>query len=181
MAEKINVQKTLIPKEPDKVGYWITPREIYEQLNSEFHFDFDPCPYPRPMDYDGLINEWGKCSYVNPPFNNMAKWVHKAIEQNNQGKTIVMVLPVQRNVLHLIKAGAEFRPFEGVRWQNPEGKENKSGWPTALAILRNPKPKGDGEQMEIVIEFKSPYVYLCPECEIWWKGLGEFQKEPDAE
>ena len=33
--------------------------------------------------------------------------------------------------------------------------------------------------MQIVIEFKSPYIYLCPECEIWWKGLGEFQKEPN--
>ena len=24
-----------------------------------------------------------------------------------------------------------------------------------------------------------PYSNLCPECEIWWKGLREFQKEPN--
>ena len=27
--------------------YWITPPDLYERLDAEFHFDFDPCPYPR--------------------------------------------------------------------------------------------------------------------------------------
>lgn len=29
-----------------KKEYWITPPEIYKALDQEFHFDFDPCPYP---------------------------------------------------------------------------------------------------------------------------------------
>ena len=32
--------------------YWIIPPEIYEPLNNEFHFNFDPCPYP--FERDGI-------------------------------------------------------------------------------------------------------------------------------
>lgn len=48
--------------------FWLTPPEIYTVLNEEFNFDFDPCPYPRPEDYNSLDIEWGQSSYVNPPF-----------------------------------------------------------------------------------------------------------------
>ncbi|MGH2639446.1 MAG: hypothetical protein ACRDF4_09230 [Rhabdochlamydiaceae bacterium] len=26
--------------------YWIIPPEIYQSIDQEFHFNFDPCPYP---------------------------------------------------------------------------------------------------------------------------------------
>ena len=35
--------------------YWLTPPEVYEALNAEFAFDFDPCPYPRPGEYNSLV------------------------------------------------------------------------------------------------------------------------------
>jgi hypothetical protein len=36
---------------------WRTPKDFYENLNSEFHFDFDPCPI-NPS-FDGLQINWG--------------------------------------------------------------------------------------------------------------------------
>ncbi|GHV50328.1 hypothetical protein FACS1894216_02330 [Synergistales bacterium] len=48
--------------------YRLTPPELYAELNSEFNFDFDPCPYPRPMGYNSLVLPWGTSNYVNPPF-----------------------------------------------------------------------------------------------------------------
>ena len=36
---------------------WATPTDLYEQLNNEFNFDFDPCPLFA--DFDGLKSEWG--------------------------------------------------------------------------------------------------------------------------
>jgi len=48
--------------------YWLTPPDMYQKLNDEFHFDFDPCPYPRPENYNGIWADWGKSNYVNPPF-----------------------------------------------------------------------------------------------------------------
>lgn len=38
---------------------WATPKEFYDELNKEFSFDFDPCPYLHNMDWDGLVVEWG--------------------------------------------------------------------------------------------------------------------------
>lgn len=43
----------------DKKHYWLTPPELYKKLDDEFHFDFDPCPFPLPAGFDGLTCEWG--------------------------------------------------------------------------------------------------------------------------
>ena len=48
----------------DGKHYWLTPPDLYAQLDAEFHFDFDPCPYPKPADFDGLTCEWGNSFYV---------------------------------------------------------------------------------------------------------------------
>ncbi len=37
---------------------WQTPKAVYDELDKEFHFDFDPCPH-NPT-FDGLAIEWGK-------------------------------------------------------------------------------------------------------------------------
>ena len=34
---------------------WKTPDWLYNELNEEYHFDFDPCPYQS--DFDGLAPE----------------------------------------------------------------------------------------------------------------------------
>ena len=54
----------------DGKHYWLTPPELMAQLQSEFNFDFDPCPYPKPDGFDGLRCEWGHRNYVNPPFGS---------------------------------------------------------------------------------------------------------------
>lgn len=36
---------------------WETPDSLYQELDKEFHFDFDPCP--KNPNFDGLSIEWG--------------------------------------------------------------------------------------------------------------------------
>ena len=38
-------------------NHWATPPELYNKLNDEFNFDFDPCPLNAT--FDGLSIEWG--------------------------------------------------------------------------------------------------------------------------
>lgn len=78
---------------------WATPSYIYDKLNEEFNFDFDPCPLEYgeiTPEKDGLLKEWGKVNFVNPPYskNLKPKFIHKAIEEKNKGKIVVMLLPV---------------------------------------------------------------------------------------
>lgn len=78
---------------------WATPIDFYDKLNSEFNFDFDPCPLNLSeinSENDGLIIEWGKRNYVNPPYSQKLKeaFVLKAIEESNKGKLCVVLLPV---------------------------------------------------------------------------------------
>jgi hypothetical protein len=92
--------------------YWLTPPELYAKLDAEFHFDFDPCPYPLPPDFDGLTCEWGQSNYVNPPFGSIihrgkkkgpTAWVRKAIKEWQKGKLVVLVYPLDKWVLMLLR------------------------------------------------------------------------------
>lgn len=82
----------------DGKHYWLTPPDLMQALEEEFGFDFDPCPYPKPDDFDGLTAEWGQSNYVNPPFGTIihegkkkgpTAWVRKAIAEHQKGKRVV--------------------------------------------------------------------------------------------
>jgi len=94
-------------------------------LNSEFIFDYDPCPFPKPDDYDGLTSEWGLSSYVNPPFGSIihegkrkgpTAWTRKSILEFEKGKDVVMVYPIDKWLLMLIEKCTEIRNLGDVKW-----------------------------------------------------------------
>ena len=63
---------------------WETPSYIYDELNKEFDFDFDPCPINHDISkWDGLKVEWGNRNFINPPYSRKLKeaFVKKAIEK----------------------------------------------------------------------------------------------------
>jgi len=73
---------------------WRTPQALYERLDREFLFDFDPCPVDP--DFDGLAVEWGERNYVNPPYGReIVKWCAKAHEEVCKGKLVVMLVPAR--------------------------------------------------------------------------------------
>lgn len=112
-----------------------TPPEFYQELNMEFNFDFDPCPYTEDAitpETDGLLKEWGKSNYVNPPYSkgNKNAFVMKAIHEKGLGKKIVMLLPVvtSSSLFHdYIKPNAkEIRFIKGrIKFQK---RDNKGNW-----------------------------------------------------
>lgn len=114
---------------------WKTPLGVYDELNKEFHFDFDPCP-PHPF-VDGLKIEWGQRNFVNPPYGRaISKWIDKAIVEHRKGKLIVLLIASRTDTKwfhRLLEEGAEFRVFKGrLRF---DGMDNSAPFPSALAIL----------------------------------------------
>ena len=119
----------------DNKRYWLTPPDLYSRLDSEFDFDFDPCPHPVPDGFNGLEMDWGKMNYVNPPFRRHdgvdgrgpTAFVHKAIAEQEKGRRSVLVLPVQSYVMLLADAGAEIRALGRVKWLEADTKEPYPG------------------------------------------------------
>lgn len=78
---------------------WKTPRELYEKLNAEFQFNFDPCPPNRTIRsygslqsvLDGLSQNWGTRNFINPPYKEVSKWVAKAYRESLKGKLCVLL------------------------------------------------------------------------------------------
>lgn len=156
MSERLAPQanKFHVGSGADGKHYWLTPEDLYAQLNAEFHFDFDPCPFPLPDGFDGLTAEWGTSSYVNPPFGAIlhkgkrkgaTAWARKAIAEQQKGKRVVLVYPIDKWVLMLLKAGAEVRNLGDVRWLATEDRSagNGTGRHIAAFILApSSEPKG---------------------------------------
>lgn len=114
---------------------WKTPKAFYQALDSEFGFDFDPCP-PNP-DFDGLNIEWGERNFVNPPYNELPKWVKKGYDESLKGKSVVFLIPSRTDTRwwhdHCMKA-SEIRfikgrlIFEGAKYNAP--------FPSAVVIFK---------------------------------------------
>ena len=147
----------------DQKHYWLTPPDLMQELQMEFAFDFDPCPYPKPEDFDGLTCEWGSSNYVNPPFGSImhqgkkkgpTAWARKAIAEHQKGKRVVLVYPIDKWVLMLLAAGAEVRNLGDVRWHAIEdGTEGKgTGRHIAAFILDPPNALLSGATTETTTE-----------------------------
>ena len=76
---------------------WKTPKALYEKLDNEFHFDFDPCPNFKwyNVKFDGLKISWKSCNFVNPPHKTQNLWIKKAIKEADKGNKSVMLLPAR--------------------------------------------------------------------------------------
>ncbi len=94
--------------------HWQTPQWLYDQLDAEFHFDFDPCPIHST--FDGLVVPWGKSNFINPPYNRRDKprFIQRAFE--------------------------EWRGGGNLRFVNSVGNWNKSVPRFNFASRRNPFP-----------------------------------------
>lgn len=129
---------------PDGKHYWLTPPNLLQELQDRFLFDTDACPYPKPDDWDGLTDEWGECTYVNPPFGSIihdgkkkgpTAWARKAIEEHKSGKRVVMVYPLDKWVIMMLEAGAKVENLGDVKWCSTEDGEPGPGTGRHIAMF----------------------------------------------
>lgn len=115
---------------------WKTPKAFYEKLNEEFNFDFDPCP-PDPQ-FDGLEIEWGNCNFVNPPYGNIiSKWLEKAVQEQERGKTSVFLIPSRTDTRwwhNFVMNSDEIRFIKG-RLKFDDQK-NPAPFPSAIIVFK---------------------------------------------
>lgn len=119
----------------------LTPPALLKALKKEFKLTFDACPHPRDRKFNGLKKNWGKSTYVNPPFKGPTAWVRKAIAENKKGKTVILVFPTDKWIHYLLEAGAELRSLGDVKWHSKRtGRPGRGiGRFTMCFILRSRK------------------------------------------
>jgi hypothetical protein len=68
--------------------HWQTPQWLYDQLNAEFNFDFDPCPIHA--DFDGLKVSWGggKLCQSSLQSGGQAEVYQKSIRRMEAGENV---------------------------------------------------------------------------------------------
>jgi hypothetical protein len=117
---------------------WQTPKAVYQILDAEFNFDFDPCP-PNP-DFNGLAGKWGKSNFVNPPYGNqIPKWIEKGyIEHIENNSTVVFLIPSRTDTRwwhdYCMKAN-EIRFIKG-RLKFDE-HVNSAPFPSAIVVFKS--------------------------------------------
>ena len=117
-------------------GDWTTPLELFEELDREFHFAYDPCP-SKPT-FNGLTVNWLESNYVNPPYGRkITEWLKKGYEEWKMGKTCVFLIPSRTDTKwwhdYVMKAN-EIRFIKGrIKFQ---GAKNPAPFPSCIVIFR---------------------------------------------
>lgn len=79
-----------------------TPPELYEILNNEFHFNFDPCPLNPTQ--NGLLIDWKSSNFVNPPYSQVQDWIKKGIIEMKKGNLSVFLITARLNTNYWINS-----------------------------------------------------------------------------
>ena len=105
---------------------WETPKELFNELDREFHFTLDPastdenavCKKHFTPREDGLAQSWhGETVFCNPPYGrDLPVWIEKAATEARKGATVVMLIPARTDTkaFHdFIYGKAEIRFLKG--------------------------------------------------------------------
>lgn len=126
-----------------KTDMWSTPQDLFDELNTEFHFETDVCAIPENAkcekyytpDINGLKQEWSGVCWCNPPYGReIGKWVAKAAESK---ATTVMLIPSRTDTKWFhdyIYNKAEVRFLKGRLKFG--GAQNSAPFPSMIVVFR---------------------------------------------
>ncbi len=132
---------------------WETPQELFDELDAEFGFNLDVCATKKnakcPKYYNRRDNSltklwrYGIC-WMNPPYNECAKWVKKAYEESQKGATVVCLLPSKTDTAwwHDYCERGEYRFVRNrIHFTDPAGKTGRPRFGSVVVIFRARKEK----------------------------------------
>lgn len=97
----------------------ITPPWLLQLLNNRYGPLVDMCPDPRPVDFDSLDPKtvWGQQNYLNPPYNNIAPFIERAIQEwETRKKGSIFLVPARVHsswYLNFIHGKYQVIPLQG--------------------------------------------------------------------
>jgi site-specific DNA-methyltransferase (adenine-specific) len=93
------LQKAMVSS---KSNEWVTPQDLFDELDAEFKFTLDPCSTDENRKCekhytildDGLSKSWSSdVVFMNPPYGgNTGAWIKKAWEESKSGSTVACLI-----------------------------------------------------------------------------------------
>lgn len=133
---------------------WATPQDLFDKLNTEFHFTLDPCATEEnkkcekfyTKQEDGLLKSWeNETVFCNPPYGRgiINKWVKKCHDEwRNHNITVVMLIFARTDTSYFhdyIFPHCELRFLRG-RVKFVKGNStNTAPFPSVICIFRGTK------------------------------------------
>ncbi|MFA5875247.1 MAG: DNA N-6-adenine-methyltransferase [Candidatus Margulisiibacteriota bacterium] len=128
-----------------KTDLWSTPQDLFDRLNSVYHFKIDVCAthnnskcrYFYSPEENGLIRPWRGVCWMNPPYGReIGKWVKKAYESSLEGALVVCLLPSRTDTKwwhdYVMKGDIDF--IKGrLKFGN---SKNSAPFPSAIVVFR---------------------------------------------
>jgi len=112
-----------------------TPRDLYNDLNEEFQFNFDPCPLHGEEIQDGLKVDWKSSNFVNPPFSEISKWLNKGVEEMKKGNKSVFLITARTSTKYWEKYVYPFAcEIRFILGRVPFG-DHKEGFPFPICLV----------------------------------------------
>lgn len=117
---------------------WSTPKAIYDALDREFHFNFDPCPLEGTADgLATLLTPWrGKRVFCNPPYGpSIGQWLRRGWE----AECAVFLLPARTDTKwfheEVLQDATEIRFIKGRLKFG--GQKNSAPFPSMIVVYEN--------------------------------------------
>lgn len=123
---------------------WTTPKWLFDELNSEFHFTLDAasthenalCEMHYTAEDDGLSQPWeDEHVFCNPPYSQVKHWVRKAAETRGGG-VVCLIIAARPDTRywheHVAGKATEIRFIKG-RLKFGDGK-NSAPFPSAVVV-----------------------------------------------
>lgn len=132
-----------------KTDEYETPKALFYLLDHFYHFTLDACanrhnhlvPNYLTKERDALLWKWHGRAWCNPPYSQVAPFVHKGFCESLDGALVVMLLPAYIDApwYHdLCEPFAYCKPLRGhIGFGTPGGKQ-KSGpafFPNLIAVF----------------------------------------------
>ena len=120
---------------------WATPRALYDALDTEFHFDFDPCPLGGSNDgLSTLFTEWqGHRVFCNPPYGDISAW----LRHGREADLAVFLVPARTDTrwFHelVMSYASEIRSIRG-RLKFGDAMMN-APFPSMVIVMKQPDEK----------------------------------------
>jgi site-specific DNA-methyltransferase (adenine-specific) len=120
--------------------HWSTPKEVYDELDGRFNFNFDPCPLYGDLSGDGLNSVWGSRTFCNPPYSQLKAWLKKGYEESLSGKLVVFLIPSRTDTVAWHEYVMKAKEIKFIKGRLKfGGSKNSAPFPSAVVIFYGEK------------------------------------------